>query len=136
MPLTGESTLVDFDGDAATAAAREVEGVLSVSAFTSDDHEILYVADEVLELYEDEQHLRRHYAQVLSHLEMDILEREVYEESLLPNAGPVRGIVTHMAELTLLRIISDKQGLYLALAPDTSVPAVIDAVEDVVGRPG
>jgi len=132
MPLTSESTLVSFDGDAATAAVHEVDGVLSVSAFTSDDYEILYVADKVLGMYESESHLRDHYGEVLSHLNMDILERETYEESLLPNAGQVRGIVTRMSRMTLLRIITDEQGLYLALEPEASVPDIIDAVGSVV----
>lgn len=133
MPLTGESTLVSFDGDAAVEAVREAagDGVLSVSAFTSDDFEILYVAEPVLELYRDEEHLHEHYDRVLSHLNMDILERDVYENTLLPNAGEVRGIVTYMEEMTLVRVIVGEQGLYVALDPDQSVRTVLDAVEPV-----
>ncbi|MFC7234552.1 DUF7522 family protein [Halosegnis marinus] len=134
MPLTGASTLVSFDGDAATAAVREAagDGVASVSAFTTDDFEILYVSDDVLALYRDEAHLREHYDEVLSHLNMDILEKEVYEGTLLPNAGRVRASVTYMDDLTLLRVVVEEEGLYIALQPDAPVRTVVDAVEPVL----
>jgi hypothetical protein len=134
MSHTKKSTLVAFDGDEARAAVHEAAGdsLLSVTGFTSDDFEILYVADAVLDLYRDRDHLHEHYDQVLSHLHMDIMERDVYENTLLPNAGAVRAIVTYMEEMTLVRVIVDEQGLYVALAPDQSVRAVVEAVEPVL----
>jgi hypothetical protein len=134
MPITNESTLVAFDGDAARAAVHEAagDGLLSATAFTSDDFEILYVADPVLDLYRDRDHLQEHYDQVLSHLHMDIMERDVYENTLLPNAGAVRAIVTYMEEMTLVRVIVGEQGLYVALDSDQSVRAVVEALESVL----
>lgn len=86
----------------------------------------------MLELYRDRDHLHDHYDRVLSHLHMDILERDVYEDTLLPNAGDVRAIVTYMEEMTLVRVIVGDQGLYVALDPGHSVRAVVAAVEPVL----
>ncbi|WP_255148760.1 hypothetical protein [Halorarius halobius] len=133
MGLTGTSELASFDGDAALEAAREAAGddLLSFVEFTSDDHRPLYVADEIVEMYRDEEHLLDHYDRVLAHLNMDFLERDTYEGTLLPNAGSVRAIVTRMDELVLLRMLAGGEGLYIALAPGADVDAVIDAVEPV-----
>ncbi|WP_255197208.1 hypothetical protein [Halorarius litoreus] len=135
MPLTGPSELASFDGVAAMEAARDVVGddLLSFVEFTSDAHRPLFVADEIVELYRDEDHLQRHYDRVLAHLNMDFLERDTYEKTLLPNAGRVRAIVTRMEGLTLLRMLAADEGLYVALAPDADVEPVIDAVEPVMG---
>lgn len=135
MPLTGRSELASFDGTTALEAAHEAVGddVLSFVEFTSDEHRPLYVADEIVDLYRDEAHLRSHYDRVLAHLNMDFLERDTYEKTLLPNAGRVRAIVTRMEELTLLRMLAADEGLYIALAPGADVEAVIEAVEPVMG---
>jgi hypothetical protein len=134
MPVTGESDLVGFDADAALTAAREVagDGVRSFVEFTATDFKTLFVDDGILEMYRDEAHMREHYGQVLDHLNMDFLERDAYEQTLLPNAGRVRAIVTRMEELTLLRVIYGDEGLYIALDPAVSTLDVTDAVEDVM----
>lgn len=134
MGITGPSALAEFDGEAALAAARDAagDGVLSFVEFTGDDYAVLFVADEVLDLYRDEAHLHDHYDRVLAHLNMDFLERDAYEKTLLPNAGDVRAIVTRMEGLTLLRMLAGSEGVYVALSPDVDVGAVVDAVEPVM----
>lgn len=134
MPLTGTSELVEFDGSAALEATRDAvsDDLLSFVEFTSSAHTPLYVADSIVDLYRDEDHLRSHYDQVLAHLNMDFLERDTYEKTLLPNAGRVRAQVTRMEELILLRMLTADEGLYIALAPDASVEAAIDAVEPIM----
>lgn len=134
MPVTGQSELVEFDADAALEAARDVAGggVRSFVEFTADDFETLYVDDGILGMYRDEEHMHEHYGRILDHLNMDFLERDAYEQTLLPNAGRVRSIVTQMEELTLLRVLYGDEGLYIALDPDEPVVAVTDAVEDVM----
>lgn len=136
MALTGDQELVDFDADAAIERARETcgDGVQSVMEFTHDSYNILYVADAVVEMYRDEDHLREHYGRVLPHLHIDFMERDTYENTLLPNAGRVSSLVTHMDELTLLRVFGEGGGLYIALDPECSTDDVIDAVRPVVGE--
>lgn len=130
MPLSGESELVDFDADEALQRAREAcdDGVQSVMEFTHDEYNILFVEDEIVSMYRDEEHLREHYSRVLDHLHMDFMERDTYENTLLPNAGSVSSLVTVMDELTLLRVFGANAGLYIALDPDCSAEAVVEAI--------
>jgi hypothetical protein len=139
MPVTGESELVEFDAAAALEAARDAAGrdaVRSFVEFTFDEFTILYVDDGIVSMYRDEAHLREHYGQVLSHLNMDFMERDAYEKTLLPNAGRVRALLTYMEELTLLRVLVGTEGLYLALDPSASAREVTDAVEDALDVTG
>jgi hypothetical protein len=131
MPFTQEAELADIDAGAALEAAREAggNGVRSFVEFTAEDFRTLYVDDRILSMYRDESHLNEHYEQVLDHLNMDFLKREAYEKTLLPNAGRVRSIVTQMEELTLLRVLYEDSGFYIALAPDAPIADVTAAVE-------
>ncbi|MFQ3318932.1 MAG: hypothetical protein ACI8UR_001993 [Natronomonas sp.] len=131
MPLTGEPELVDFDAETALERTRDVCGdsLQSFMEFTQDEYNIVHVADEVLEMYRDEEHLHDHYSRVLDHLHMDFMERDTYENTLLPNAGTVTSLVTHMDSLTLLRVFDGEAGLYIALDPGCSAEAVTEAIE-------
>lgn len=134
MAIRGESELVSFDAEAALAAVRGVAGedVLSVTAFTHDAFDLVFVAEEVLSMYRDEDHLREHYDRILAHLHLDFMERDTMEKSLLPNAGQVRAVVTWMDEMVLLRAFGGADGLYVALAADADVGAVVDALAPVL----
>lgn len=134
MALTGEPELVSFDTAEALERARDLcgDGVQSLMEFTKDEYNIVYVHEDIVEMYRDEAHLRDHYGRVLDHLHMDFMERDTYENSLLPNAGSVTSLVTHMEELTLLRVFEDEGGLYVALDPGCSAEAVIEEIEPLL----
>lgn len=134
MALTGEPELVSFDAAEALERARDVcgDGVQSLMEFTTDQYNIVYVHGDIVEMYRDEAHLQDHYRRVLEHLHMDFLERDTYENTLLPNAGAVTSLVTHMEELTLLRVFDEDGGLYIALDPDCSAEAVVEEIEPLL----
>jgi hypothetical protein len=130
MALTGDSELAEFDAEAALERARETcgDGIQSFMEFSQDEYNILYVDEDIVDMYRDEEHLRDHYARVLDHLHMDFMERDTYENTLLPNAGHVTSLVTHTEELTLLRVLGETTGLYIAVDPDCSAEAVTEAI--------
>lgn len=134
MAITGEPELVAFDVETALERARGVcgSGLQSLMEFTKDEYNIVYVHEDVVEMYRDEAHLREHYRRVLDHLHMDFMERDTYENSLLPNAGSVTSLVTHMEGLTLLRVFEAGGGLYIALDPGCSAEAVIEELEPLL----
>lgn len=134
MALTGDPELVEFDVEAALERASGVcgDGLQSLMEFTQDEYNIVYVDEDVVSMYRDEEHLREHYRRVLDHLHMDFMERDTYENTLLPNAGSVTSLVTHMEELTLLRVFEDRGGLYIALDPGCSAEAVIEELEPLL----
>lgn len=131
--IAAESELVTFDADAALEAALDVGGVLSFVEFTRGDHRVLYADDRVLAWYDGETHLREHYRTVLAHLNLDFMEQDTYERALLPNAGRVRALVTHMERLTLLRVLSaNHEGVCVVADPDADVRAIREAVAPYV----
>lgn len=134
MPYEGTPGLVGFDAGAACDAARGVagDGLLTFVEFTSDEFNTRYVADDVLDLYRDEAHMAEHFERVLGHLHLDFMERNAYEDMLLPNAGSVTAMTTRMDEMTLLRVLSADDGCYVALSPAADVQAVIDAIEATI----
>lgn len=133
MPYEGTPGLVAFEAGEALERARGVGGddILTFIEFTADEFNVVYVADEVLELYRDEAHMREHFQEVLNHLHLDFMERDAYEDMLLPNAGSVTSLTTRMEEMTLLRLLSGDDGLYVALSPDADVGDIVDAVEPI-----
>lgn len=134
MAITGEPKLVEFDAAAALERARDVcgDGVQSFMEFTQNEYNIVYVHEDIVSMYRDEEHLREHYGRVLDHLHMDFMERDTYENTLLPNAGRVTSLITRMDELTLLRVFDDRAGLYIALDPGCSAESVIEAIEPLL----
>lgn len=68
MPIRGERELVSFAGEAGLAPARAVagDGVLSVTAVTPDAFALVFVSEEVLSMYRDEDHPREHVDRVLA----------------------------------------------------------------------
>jgi len=134
MAITGEPELVAFDVETSLERTRDVcgEGLQSLMEFTRDEYNVVYVADDIVDMYRDEEHLREHYSRVLDHLHMDFMERATYENTLLPNAGRVTSLVTHMEGLTLLRVFDDTGGLYIALDPECSADAVISKLEPLL----
>lgn len=134
MAITGDPELADFDVEEALERIRTVcgEGVLSLMEFTHHEYNIVYVHEDVVGMYQDEAHLEDHYSRILDHLHMDFMERDTYENTLLPNAGSVTSIITHMEELTLLRIFDETTGLYIALDPECSAEAAIEEIEPLI----
>jgi len=128
--MTGprDSTLVDFDAEAACTAVREVVGddLLVCVVFTTDDHEILHVADGVRDLYGSEDRMRDHFEEIHSYVHLDFTERRLFEDVV---GGGVRAMVTYMDQATLVRVVGEREGLFVTLAPDAPVTAVVDAAE-------
>jgi len=133
MALTQASTLVSFDADAALAAVRDQvgEGLLAGVEFTTDDHRTLYAADVVVELYGDEAAMLDHFEEIHRYVHVDFTERELFEDVV--GGGDVRAMVTYMDHATLVRVIDEREGLFVTVAPDAEVTAVVEAVEAELG---
>ncbi|MFC7154407.1 hypothetical protein ACFQPA_02925 [Halomarina halobia] len=130
MAATNPSTVVNFDADAARAAALDVAGddLLLVVEFDRRSFNPLYLTDRVREYYDDEAAMARHFEEIHSYIYLDFTERDLYED-LYPPAGESRAFATYLEEFVALRVLFDGEGLFLALAPDADVTGVVGAVE-------
>jgi hypothetical protein len=134
MAIDSESTLVDFDADAAVDAAGDVAGddLLVAVEFTDDDHETLHVADAVVEMYGGEASMREHFEEIQSYVHVDFTERQLFEDVV--GGGDVRAVVTYMDHATLARVLNEREGLFVTLSPSAPVTPVVETVEDVLAE--
>jgi hypothetical protein len=133
MVVSEDSTLVDFDADAALSAARGVdqEGVRLCVEYTPEEFHTLYADDVTMALYGDREEMTDHFEQVHSYVHVDFTEKDLFTE-IFRGAGAVRSFVTYMDHVVLLRFIADQQGLFVSADPDVDVTALVKAVEDEI----
>lgn len=134
MSITRPSRVVSFDADAGLSAALDAdeEHVRICAEYDIDEWELLYVADHVLEAYEDgEQTLELKAEDLHSYIHLDFTERELFEE-LAPRSGAVVAYVTRMEHHSLVRYLSGREGLFLSLDRGADLTAVLDAVEAAI----
>ena len=133
MPVVNDASVVDFDAKRAVEAALEVAGsdLLLVVEYDRTAFKVLFCADVVADRYENDESMYEHFEGVHAHVFHDA-ERRDLSEDLFVDSGEARAMATYMEDLVALRVLSDGEGVFLALAPDASVTAVVEAVEDVV----
>lgn len=131
---TDAGDVVGFDVDASLAAAREAVGddaVLLCVVYDDSRFRTVYVDDRVDALYPSREERTEHFGQIHSYVHLDFTERELFEELFLQPDG-VRAFVTYMGTVIAVRAVSEREGLFLALAPSSPVTELVDAVEDVL----
>lgn len=134
MPVTRESEIVEFDAVAVREATRDAaEGpVFSLVEFDFEDFNPLYVADETVAMYTDEDHMMEHFERIHDYVNLDFTELQLFTEELLPTEDRVHFITTALDNLKVVRYYRDEQGLFVALSADEEVQSVVDAIEESV----
>jgi hypothetical protein len=131
MAGDGDSEVVEFDAEAALAAANEAIGsekVFSCVVYDAESFRTAYVDDRLDELYADTDGRREHFDEIHSYVHLDFTEQELFEELFRDPEG-VRAFVTYMGSLIAVRIVTDKQGVFFSVAPDAPVTKLVSAVE-------
>ena len=131
MVVSEDSTLVDFDADAALATAREVgDGAVHLCVeYTPKEFRTLYADELTTALYAgDREEMESHFEEVHSYVHIDFTEKDLFSE-VFRGAGEVRSFVTLMDHVALIRVIVGRQGLFLSTDPDADVTALVEAIE-------
>ncbi|WP_435175140.1 hypothetical protein [Halorussus sp. AFM4] len=131
MVISEPSGLVDFEADAAVAAARGEAGdaVRLCVEYTPEEFRTLYADDQTLALYGgDREAMVDHFEEVHSYVHVDFTERDLFSD-VFRGAGEVRSFVTFMEHVAVIRVLVGQQGLFLAVDPDADVTALVEAVE-------
>jgi hypothetical protein len=133
MVVSEDSTLVDFDADAALSAAREVdqEGVRLCVEYTPEEFHTLYADEVTMALYGNREEMVDHFEEVHSYVHIDFTEKDLFTE-VFKGAGEVRSFVTYMDHVVLLRFIVGQQGIFLSTDPNVDVTELVKAVEGEV----
>ena len=130
MAVSENSTLVDFDADAALAAVREVnEDALHLCIeYTPETFRTMYADELTMSLYGDREEMESHFEEVHSFVHIDFSEKDMFGD-LFRGAGDVRSFVTFMDHVALVRVLVEREGLFFTLDPDSDVTAAVQAVE-------
>lgn len=131
MVVSEDSTLVDFDADAALATAREVgEGSVHLCVeYTPEEFRTLYADELTMSLYAgDREEMESHFEEVHSYVHIDFTEKDLFSE-VFRGAGEVRSFVTLMDHIILIRVIVGREGLFLTTDPDADATALVEAIE-------
>lgn len=134
MPWRNSSELVDFDADAALEAALATvdDPLYSFVEFDAESFNPLYVADETLAMYEDEQQMLAHFQEMHDYVNLDFTEITLFTENLLPVANEVRYKTTAMDVMKIVRIYRGHDGLFLSLAPEEPVEPLVTAIDAAI----
>ncbi|WP_224334283.1 hypothetical protein [Haloprofundus halobius] len=132
--MTHSSDVVTFDADAVLGAARDaVDGPLySFAVYTPEAYELLHVDDVTRTFYRDREQMVAHFDEIHNYAGIDFAEIDLLTEELFPIADRVNYVTTAMDYLKFLRIYFDREGIFLALAPDEPVVSIVEAVADAV----
>ena len=135
MAVENASTVVGFDADAACEATRSaVSGTLrSFVEFDGEQFQPLYVDDATMAFYDDEDHMRSHFARLHSYVYLDLAEMDLFTEELFPVAERVHYITTALDLFKLVRIYHGDEGVFVAIDHDEPVTPVVEAVEGAIG---
>lgn len=133
MAVRNDPSVVSFDAERAAEAAHAVAGrdLSLVVEYDRTAFEVLFRAGAFAARFEDEEALRAQLARAHSYAHLDFTGGELFED-LSADAGEVRALATYLDDYVGVRALVDEEGLFLALAPDASVTAVLEAVEDAV----
>lgn len=132
----GERDVVDFDARAVLEAAQSAAGERSVFTcvvYDDADFETVYVDDRIQATYEDDEAREEHFGQIHSYVHLDFTEMELFRE-LFREPGSIRAFVTYMDAFVAVRIVAEKQGVFLSVPPDAPVTDLVDAVEEILDR--
>lgn len=134
MPRDAPSDVVDFDADAVLAAANETvgeEAVLICVVYDVADFRTVYVDERVNAMYGGKTDREKHFGQIHAYVHLDFTEGELFGELFLDPDG-IRAFVTYMGNVIAVRVVTDKQGVFLVVSPETPVTDLVNAVEDAM----
>lgn len=136
MPVENASEVVEFDADAACEAVQStVSGTLrSFVEFDREAFNPIYVDDDTMSFYDDEDHMESHFDQLHSYVYLDLTEMDLFTDELFPVAQRVEYITTALDAFKLVRIYRGGEGVFVALDHDEPVEPVIGAVESAIGN--
>lgn len=134
IPGDAPSDVVDFDSDAVLAAANETvgeEAVLICVVYDVTDFRTVYVDERVNAMYGEETDRAEHFGKIHAYVHLDFTEGELFGELFLEPNG-IRAFVTYMGNVIAVRVVTDKQGVFLVMSPETPVTDLVNAVEDAM----
>lgn len=134
--MSSSADIVSFDVDAAVAAIEDAlddaDALHVVAPFTPDEYELVYVDDLTRSFYADDGEMTAHFDRIHEYAGLDFSEIGLFVDDLFPVATGVEYIATGLDYLTVVRIYTGDEGLFVSLDPGTDPTIAVEAVRSVV----
>jgi hypothetical protein len=129
-----ETSIVEYDSERALAASRSVvgeEAVLVCAEYTPEDFRLLHVDERIEAEYDS-------YAEVIEAGELfhrygqvDFFEGDTVS-GLYEPTDETRAFVTYTDFAILVRVLGDREGLYLSVEAGTEVTPLVERTSEIV----
>jgi len=136
MAYRHDAELVSFDADHASEHLQSAAGddLLVVAEYTPDDHQLLYVSEELAARYGSVDDVLAAASSIHEYIDLDFRERDLFLD-LYPTIEEVEALVTVTAERSVVRVLSPREeGLYFSVDQAAPVMELVEAVVEIVDR--
>jgi len=133
VALTKSSELVTFDADEATALARDLAGddLLVATEYTPDSFRVLYLSDALVDAWGNVDEIMDVGEAVHAFMHDDFAEREFYDD-VYPTVSDTYAFASFTDRMVIVRVVTDDEGMYLHVAPETGITTLVERLEDVI----
>ncbi|WP_277554304.1 hypothetical protein [Halobaculum limi] len=134
--MTTSESVVSFDVDAVIAAIEDAlddaDSLHVVAPFTPETYELAYVDDLTHSFYRDDEEMTAHFDRIHEYAGIDFSEIGLVVDDLFPIANGVEYIATGLDYLTVVRVYTGREGLFVSLDPGADPTVVVEAMRDAV----
>lgn len=134
--MTTSESVVSFDVDAVIAAIEDAlddaDSLHVVAPFTPETYELAYVDDLTHSFYRDDEEMTAHFDRIHEYAGIDFSEIGLVVDDLFPIANGVEYIATGLDYLTVVRVYTGREGLFVSLDPGAEPSVVVEAMRDAV----
>lgn len=133
MPNTADSSLAEFDADAALAAIEDVagDGLRVCAEYDAKEFNVLFLSEWLVETLGGTEGFESVADHFHSYVHIDFVARTLFTE-LSPTAGTANAYATRLDNALFVRYLVADEGLFLSFDPDTDLTAVLDTLDGVL----
>lgn len=131
MPVTNEAEVVAVETETLVShLAETTDGPLySVVEYGPGDLNVVYAEDATTVFYGDRDHLLSYFDRVRSTAQVDFDHVELFADAFSPVADRVDHATPTPASVQFLRVANERNGLFVALAPEEPLAPVVRAIQ-------
>lgn len=133
--IRNEGELISLDASAAFEAVRDVAGE-DLRAFVEYDSEAfnpVFIAERVVDELGGADGVEEFADQLHFNYKLDFTEREMYADLYGPLGG-VDAFAVYLDDQTIVRYVTDEEGIYVSLDGGSDTDRVVDALAETVGN--
>ena len=133
MALTKSSEIVTFDADATTSLAKDALGddLLVATEYTPESFRVLFLSDRLIDAWGNVDEIMDVGEAVHAFMDDDFAEREFYDD-VYPTVSETYAFVSYTDRMVVVRVLTDYEGMYFHLAPESRVTPLVERVKGVI----